>query len=85
MISSLRKAVLGETAEGHKGTVRQVACSADGKLAVSASGDHTCIVWDVEAGRFSRKCSLGSVPSDLTGGGQVHSNLASGAQRDRCR
>ncbi|KAJ1493100.1 WD40-repeat-containing domain protein [Baffinella frigidus] len=71
MISSLRKAVLwGEARDGHKGTVRQVACSPDGNLACSASGDHTCIVWDVSDGKFSRKCSLGTIPTGLTGGGQ---------------
>ena len=36
--------------EGHEGTIRKVDVSKDGKLAASASGDHTIRVWDVATG-----------------------------------
>jgi WD40 repeat protein len=35
---------------GHGGAVRAVACSADGRSAVSASWDHTIRVWDTDTG-----------------------------------
>ncbi|WP_353063801.1 WD40 repeat domain-containing protein [Tunturiibacter psychrotolerans] len=38
------------TLTGHSGEVRNVALSADGRRAVSASGDHTLKVWNVESG-----------------------------------
>src|SRR5207302_10535880 len=39
------------TLEGHSSWVTGVAVSADGRRAVSASGDNTLKVWDVETGR----------------------------------
>jgi len=57
----------GVTLGVHRGTVRAIAFSPDGTLAASASGDHTCVIWDVE--RRVRRATLGSVPENLTGGG----------------
>jgi WD40 repeat protein len=42
------------TLAGHSGGVKGVALSADGRLAISASADHTLKVWDVESGRELR-------------------------------
>jgi WD40 repeat protein len=42
------------TLEGHTADVVGVAVMADGKQAVSASGDHTLRVWDLETGRALR-------------------------------
>ena len=42
------------TLRGHTSYVTAVAVTADGKLAVSASGDETLKVWDVESGRELR-------------------------------
>lgn len=39
------------TLAGHAGSVRSVALTSDGRLAVSASDDQTLKVWDVESGR----------------------------------
>ena len=39
-----------QTLEGHSGWVYGVALSADGRRAVSASGDKTLKVWDLESG-----------------------------------
>ena len=57
----------GVTLGAHRGTVRAIAFSPDGKLAATSSGDHTCMVWDLE--RRVRMATLGSVPENLTGGG----------------
>jgi WD40 repeat protein len=38
------------TLEGHTNWVNGVAVTSDGKQAVSASGDHTLKVWDLETG-----------------------------------
>jgi WD40 repeat protein len=43
------------TLEGHSADVRGVAVTPDGKRAVSASGDHTLKVWDLETGRALRR------------------------------
>jgi WD40 repeat protein len=37
--------------EGHRGTVRSLAFSADGKRLASGSGDGSAIVWDLGAAR----------------------------------
>mmetsp|Transcript_28063 Transcript_28063/g.65316 ORF Transcript_28063/g.65316 Transcript_28063/m.65316 type:complete len:408 (+) Transcript_28063:57-1280(+) len=82
MLASLMKAVWGGEGpvDGHKGTVRQVACSPDGTLACSASGDHTCILWDISSGTPALKCRLGTIPEGLTGGGQGtgHGHIVTG-------
>ncbi len=42
---------LVRTLEGHSGPVNDVAITPDGRRAVSASGDHTLKVWNLETGR----------------------------------
>jgi WD40 repeat protein len=53
------------TLEGHASSVNGVAVTPDGKRAVSASGDHTLKVWDLESG--AALCTL-----------QGHSDVVSG-------
>ena len=45
---------LVRTLEGHTGWVRAVAVTPDGRFAVSASGDRTLKVWDIEKGETVR-------------------------------
>jgi WD40 repeat protein len=47
---------------GHRGPVRAVAVSPDGRHAVSASEDHTLKVWDLETGRELRTLTGHSAP-----------------------
>jgi WD40 repeat protein len=55
MTPSLREpSALACTLEGHTGEVNGVAISPDGKVIISASGDHTLKVWKVENGRELR-------------------------------
>jgi len=63
---------------GHKGTIRCVAFSPDGRMAATASGDHTSMVWDLQTGKLA--AMLGSQPSNLTGGGagKGHLHIVSG-------
>jgi WD40 repeat protein len=51
----------------HRGSIRQIAFSPDGKHAATASGDNTVVVWDLD--NASAGVTLGSVPDNLTGGG----------------
>jgi len=64
--------------KGHEGTIRQTCFSSDGKLAVTASGDHTARVWDLES--FQCISVMGSCPKNLTGGGigTGHEHVVSG-------
>lgn len=39
------------TLEGHKGAIRSLAVSADGRLVVSGSADKTCRVWELASGK----------------------------------
>ena len=43
--------------EGHKGTVRAVAISADGAKIVSGSSDHTVRVWSMKTGEVPVRMS----------------------------
>jgi len=53
---------LVRTLEGHSAGVRGVAVTPDGKRAVSASGDKTLKVWDLESGRALRTLEGHSAP-----------------------
>jgi len=50
------------TLEGHSDSVNGVAVTPDGKRSVSASGDHTLNVWDLDTGRVLRTLKGHSAP-----------------------
>eukprot|EP00283_Hemiselmis_rufescens_P011251 CAMPEP_0173436014 /NCGR_PEP_ID=MMETSP1357-20121228/15713_1 /TAXON_ID=77926 /ORGANISM="Hemiselmis rufescens, Strain PCC563" /LENGTH=381 /DNA_ID=CAMNT_0014401059 /DNA_START=128 /DNA_END=1273 /DNA_ORIENTATION=- len=64
--------------KGHEGTIRQCCFSSDGRLAVTASGDHTGRVWDLDTAACVSV--MGSCPKNLTGGGigTGHEHVVSG-------
>jgi WD40 repeat protein len=65
---------LVRTLEGHSDDVNGVAINANGRLAVSASGDNTLKVWDIEAGRELRTLQGHSQPVNgvaLSSGGAL--------------
>ena len=72
-VSSLKEVAAGGvprgvvTLGGHRGSVRCVAFSPDGRHAATASGDNTLAVWDLRSA--SKRLDLGTVPENLTGGG----------------
>jgi len=63
VVGSTTLVTLGE----HRGSVRGIAFSADGRFVATASGDNTAKIWNLELGRHH--LTLGSVPENLTGGG----------------
>ena len=79
LISMVQEAFNGNKLGSHHGTVREVVISTDGKLAGSASGDHTGKIWNLE----TQKCisTLGSRPQNLTGGGigSGHQHIVTGS------
>ena len=66
-VSQVKNAFSDDILGWHDGTVRKCVISTNGRLAGTASGDHTAKVWDLE----SKTCiaTLGSRPQNLTGGG----------------